>query len=91
MHLSDHLSTIVQGQDEYYHSRQTPCGCITTNATWPSTVDEGGGQYWCPDPLLICMIKYNGFQTMHGGVELMQSKKVMVFQDMFREPGRMRY
>ena len=50
MHLSGHVSTIIRGLVEYYHCRQTPCGCITTNATWPSTVDEGGGQYWCPDP-----------------------------------------
>ena len=50
MHVSDHLSTIVHGLDEYYHCRRTECGCITCNATWPNTIEEGGGQYWCPDP-----------------------------------------
>ena len=91
MSFTDHLSTAVEGLDEYYHCRRTECGCITTNATWPNAVAAGGGQYWCPDPLLNCMYQYRAGATTHGGVELMMSKKVMVFQDIVREPGTLRY
>ena len=64
--LSDHLSSIVHGLDEYYHCRHTDCGCITTNSTWPSTVAAGGGQYWCPDPKLNCMRKYRAYPQMYA-------------------------
>ena len=91
MSLTDHLSTIVEGLDEYYHCRRTECGCITSNATWPNTCAAGGGQYWCPDPKLNCMYQYRADATTQGGVELMKSTKVMVCQDIVREPGRLRY
>ena len=86
-HLSDHLSSIVDGLDEYYHCRHTDCGCITTNSTWSSAVAAGGGQYWCPDPKLNCMRKYRAYPQMYAGQKLMESKKVMVFKDPYKEKG----
>ena len=83
-HLSDHLSSIVEGMDEYYHCRHTDRGCITTNSTWPNTVASGGGQYWCPGPLGNCR-QYRPNPKMYGGQPLMPSKKVMVFKDRHNE------
>ena len=83
--LTDHLSSIVQGMDEYYHCRRTDCGCIATNSTWPSTVASGGGQYWCPEPLGNCMRQYRPNPEMYGGQPLMASKKVMVCKDPHNE------
>ena len=65
-HLSDQLSSIVDGLDEYYHCRRTDCGCIATNSTWPSTVASGGGKYWRPDPKLNCMRKYRAYPQMYA-------------------------
>ena len=73
--------------DEYYHCRRTDCGCIATNSTWPSAVAAGGGQYWCPDPKLNCMRKYRAYPQMYAGQKLMESKKVMVFKDPYKEKG----
>ena len=85
--LSDHLSSIVEGMDEYYHCRHTDCGCITTNSTWSSTVAAGGGQYWCPDPKLNCVRQYRANPQMCAGQKLMESKKVMVFKDPYKGKG----
>ena len=85
--LSGHVSSIVDGLDEYYHCRRTDCGCITTNSTWPNTVAAGGGQYWCPDPKLNRMRKYRAYPQMYAGQKLMESKKVMVFKDPYKGKG----
>ena len=76
--LTDHLSTIIAGIDEYYHCRHPHCGCITSNTTWLSTVAAGGGVYFCPDPTLDCMKQYRANPAMFGGNKLMESHKVMV-------------
>ena len=44
-----------------------------------------------PGPHMTCVYQYKAGATTHGGIELMTSKKVMVFQDVCREPGKLRY